>query len=115
MMNDTYNTLNAVTPKPMSTKPINVTVREVKVVLNSLGYSLYHDSYNDQRVNGGRIKFFCREDIRHVMGEVEERLEMLFPDKSFRVSKYKGAAYTIHWNQHQFNKTSTVRHPAFTA
>lgn len=97
MMNNTYNTLNAVTPRPMSTKPIAPTVREVKVILNSFGYSLYHTHYNDLRVKGGRIKFYCEENIRHILDGVEDRLEMLFPDSSFRVSKYKGDAYTVHW------------------
>lgn len=85
----------------MKVKP---TVRELKVILNSLGVDKeiqYH--YNDQRVRGGRIKAYFEygSDIRpvvsHLFGLIELRLKMLFPDNAFNVEQYNDRAITVKW------------------
>ena len=81
----------------MNIKP---TMRDVRVVLNSLncGYETTGEHYNDQRVAGGRIKFFSNDNIRtHHMIDMENRLQMLFPGEVFKVEKYLGKAYTCKW------------------
>ena len=81
----------------MNIKP---TMREVRVVLNSLnlGYETTGPHYNDGRVMGGRIKFYSNDNIHewHLM-DMENRLRMLFPSDVFKVEKYIGKAYTVKW------------------
>ena len=96
------NTLNAVnhSMKPNAHKQPRPSMREVRVVLNSLnhGYETTGEHYNDQRVAGGRIKFFSNDDIKtqHLI-DMENRLQMLFPGEVFKVEKYLGKSYTVKW------------------
>lgn len=85
----------------MKVKP---TVRELKVILNSLGVDReiqYH--YNDQRVRGGRIKAYfeygcdVRPAVSHLFGLIEDRLKMLFPENNFNVEQYNDRAITVKW------------------
>ena len=88
----------------MKVKKISPTVRELKVVLNSLGVDKeiqYH--YNDQRVRGGRIKAYfeygsdIRPAVSHLFGLIELRLKMLFPENNFNVEQYNNRAITVKW------------------
>jgi len=75
-------------------------MRDVRVVLNSLnlGYELTGEHYNDQRVMGGRIKFYSNDNIHpwHLM-DMEDKLNDLFPGEVFKVEKYLGKSYTVKW------------------
>ena len=81
-------------------KAIQPTMREVRVVLNSLnlGYELTGEHYNDKRVMGGRIKFYSNDNIHpwHLM-DMEDKLNDLFPGNVFKVEKYLGTSYTCKW------------------
>lgn len=86
-------------------KPLKVTMRDVRVVLNSLnlGYETTGEHYNDKRVMGGRIKFFSNDNIRtHHMIDMENRLQMLFPGEVFKVEKYRGKAYCVHFKDEDY-------------
>jgi hypothetical protein len=80
----------------MNIKP---TLREVKVVLNSLELNpdiYYH--YNDQRVNGGRIKFYSRNPIPpQAVQTLEDRLSDLFPRWNINVTLHGRNTYTVHF------------------
>lgn len=81
----------------MNIKP---TMREVRVVLNSLnlGYETTGEHYNDQRVMGGRIKFYSNDNIHSWhLADMEDKLKSLFPGDVFKVEKYKGKSYTVKW------------------
>lgn len=80
-------------------------MREVRVVLNSLnlGYETTGEHYNDKRVAGGRIKFYSNDNIKpHHMIEMENRLQMLFPSDVFKVEKYLGDAYCVHFKNEDY-------------
>ena len=78
---------------------IKPTLREVKVVLNSLELNpdiYYH--YNDQRVNGGRIKFYSRSSIPpQAIQTLEDKLSDLFPRWNINVTSYGRNTYTVHF------------------
>ena len=80
---------------------ITPTIREVKVILNSLGFDKkVTRHYNDKRAQGGRIKAyfeFYGSDIRPVFGLIEDRLKMLFPENVFNVEQYNDRAITVKW------------------
>ena len=80
----------------MKVKP---TIREVKVVMNSLGYEKeinYH--YNDKRVRGGRIKAYFSGTVSGVpLSTIQGRLAVMFPDYAFKVEHYNSKAITVKW------------------
>lgn len=82
--------------KEMKVKP---TIREVKVVMNSLGYEkevMRH--YNDKRVRGGRIKAYFSGTVSGVpLRTIEGRLNVLFPEYVFKVEHYNNKAITFKW------------------
>lgn len=82
--------------KEMKVKP---TIREVKVVMNSLGYEkevMRH--YNDKRVRGGRIKAYFSGTVSGVpLSTVQGRLAVMFPDYAFKVEQYNNKAITVKW------------------
>ena len=78
----------------MKVKP---TIREVKVVMNSLGYEkevMRH--YNDKRVRGGRIKAYFSGTVSGVpLRTIEGRLSCpMFPEYVFKVEHYNNKAIT---------------------
>jgi hypothetical protein len=74
----------------MNIKP---TLREVKVVLNSLEQDPdIYCHYNDTRVNGGRIKFYSRNTI-----QPQDGLSDLFPRWNINVTSYGRNTYTVHF------------------
>ena len=90
----------------MKVKKISPTVRELKVVLNSLGVDKeieYH--YNDKRVRGGRIKAYfeygldVRPSVGHLLGLIADRMQLLFPESVFKVEQYNNRAITVKWSR----------------
>ena len=78
---------------------IKPTLREVKVVLNSLELNPdIYCHYNDTRVNGGRIKFYSRNPIPpQAVQTLEDRLSDLFPRWNINVTSYGRNTYTVHF------------------
>ena len=78
---------------------IRPTLREVKVVLNSLELNPdIYCHYNDTRVNGGRIKFYSRNPIPpQAVQTLEDRLSDLFPRWNINVTSYGRNTYTVHF------------------
>ena len=64
---------------------IKPTIREVKVILNSMGVELPTSWYNDIRVIGGRIKASGLELKQPQMRRLENTLSILFPRLTFSV------------------------------
>ena len=86
-------------------KEIKPTVRELRVVLNSIGKNEHGIAghYNDQRVKGGRIKFWTKDNLKCRTTEIEVLMRKLFPSFSFRVVSYGGNSrfglYTCHFDK----------------
>ena len=80
----------------MNIKP---TLREVKVVLNSLEQDPdIYCHYNDTRINGGRIKFYSRKTIQPQSVQLlEDGLSDLFPRWNIKVTSYGRNTYTVHF------------------
>ena len=80
----------------MNIKP---TLREVKVVLNSLEQDPdIYCHYNDTRINGGRIKFYSRNTIQPQSVQLlEDGLSDLFPRWKIKVTSYGRDTYTVHY------------------
>ena len=80
----------------MNIKP---TLREVKVVLNSLELDPdIYCHYNDTRVNGGRIKFYSRNPIPpQAVQTLEDILSDMFPRWNINVTSYGRNTYTVHF------------------
>lgn len=80
----------------MNIKP---SIREVRVVLSSLGFQHEHIQYhyNDTRVRGGRIKFYTSQNIDHLTTKLENRLGVLFPGYVIDVTRYGRNLYTVHF------------------
>ena len=80
----------------MNIKP---TLREVKVILNSLELNPdIYCHYNDTRVNGARIKFYSRNTIPpQAVQTLEDRLSDLFPRWNINVTSYGRNTYTVHF------------------
>ena len=80
----------------MNIKP---TLREVKVVLNSLEQEPdIYCHYNDTRINGGRIKFYSRKTIQPQSVQLlEDGLSDLFPRWKIKVTSYGRDTYTVHY------------------
>lgn len=80
-------------------KKLSPSIREVKVVMNSLGYEkevMRH--YNDKRVRGGRIKAYFSGTVSGVpLSTVQGRLAVMFPDYAFKVEQYNNKAITVKW------------------
>jgi hypothetical protein len=78
---------------------IRPTMREVKVVLNSLELNPdIYCHYNDTRVNGGRIKFYSRNPIPpQAVQTLEDRLSDMFPRWNINVTSYGRNTYTVHF------------------
>ena len=78
---------------------IRPTMREVKVVLNSLELNPdIYCHYNDTRVNGGRIKFYSRSSIPpQAIQTLEDRLSDMFPRWNINVTSYGRNTYTVHF------------------
>ena len=78
---------------------IKPTLREVKVVLNSLELNPdIYCHYNDTRVNGGRIKFYSRNPIPpQAVQTLEDRLSDMFPRWNINVTSYGRNTYTVHF------------------
>ena len=78
---------------------IRPTMREVKVVLNSLEQDPdIYCHYNDTRVNGGRIKFYSRNTIQPQSVQLlEDGLSDLFPRWNINVTSYGRNTYTVHF------------------
>lgn len=72
----------------MTIKP---TIREVKVALKSAGVDQpVRRHYNDQRANGGRIKFYVDNDISDdKLKNTFNILSKLFPNHSLKLMKYR--------------------------
>ncbi len=82
-------------------KDIRPTIREVKVILSSLGVDQKDIGmhYNDQRLRGGRIKFFTRYDESPKKDMLAAGLSILFPDWEVDVNNYHNRGMTVHFNQ----------------
>lgn len=83
-------------------KEIKPTMREVRVALDSMGISQDDIGmhFNDLRKNGGRIKFYTRNNITHGLVELERRLGDMFPKWDIRVTPYpgrRGSDVTVHF------------------
>ena len=78
---------------------IKPTIREVKVVLNSLEqYPDIYCHYNDTRVNGGRIKFYSRNPIPpQSVQTLEDMLSDMFPRWNINLTSYGRNTYTVHF------------------
>ena len=78
---------------------IKPSLREVKVVLNSLEQDPdIYCHYNDTRVNGGRIKFYSRNTIQPQSVQLlEDGLSDLFPRWNINVTSYGRNTYTVHF------------------
>jgi len=90
---------------------IKPSLREVKVVLNSLEQDpdiFCH--YNDTRVNGGRIKFYSRNTIQpQSVQSLEDVLSNLFPRWKIKVTSYGRNTYTVHYKNIQWELNRVAR------
>mgnify|MGYP003640770278 CR=1 FL=1 len=80
------------------------TIREVRVVLEALGIDSDEitNHWNDQRVRGGRIKFYYRSGsapLDTCLGQLNDRLGSLFPDYKVEVTSYGRGVYTVHFKE----------------
>ena len=82
-------------------KTIKPSIREVKVILNSLGIDQKDIGrhYNDQRKSGGRIKLFTRYDESPYASMLEHRLSNMFPEYAIDVNNYHNRGMTVHFNK----------------
>jgi hypothetical protein len=84
------------------------TIREIKVLLNSMEEKLPKLHYNDRRVEGGRIKLIKMYN-ENVLLNLENKLKVLFPKLEIKVynwdsspNKYArfGGVYTcVSWKR----------------
>ena len=74
-------------------------MREVKVIFNSMELNPeVYNHWNDKRVNGGRIKFYSRNDIPpQAVQTLEDRLSDMFPRLNVQVQHYGRNVYTVHF------------------
>jgi len=67
---------------------IKPTIRDVRVVLNSMGIEFDGCHFNDKRKNGGRIKLYGYKLSPELYSKMNEKLSALFPELGVSVYEH---------------------------